>query len=189
LGNTVGRTKQMDEVTKAYIAGFLDGDGSIFFQLVKHKDYVFGYQIRASLAFYQHVSAAHILDWLKNQLGNIGYIRQRGNMKDYTIVGWKNVQKILQDLQPYVKLKKPQVDLALNILVNARKNLSIPDFLTLCRKVDEFKGLNYSKKRSQTVERVIEYLTERSLFPVTTDPKSYSGTNGEIVVIEKIFEN
>lgn len=43
----------MNPTILAYIADFLDGDGSIFFQLVKRKDYIFGYQIRCSMAFYQ----------------------------------------------------------------------------------------------------------------------------------------
>ena len=43
----------MQEKTKAYIAGFLDGDGCVMFQLVKRKGYIFGFQIRASVVFYQ----------------------------------------------------------------------------------------------------------------------------------------
>jgi intein-encoded DNA endonuclease-like protein len=37
----------------AYIAGFLDGDGCIMLQLINRKDYKLGYQIRASIVFYQ----------------------------------------------------------------------------------------------------------------------------------------
>ena len=170
----------MDEVTKSYIAGFLDGDGSIFFQLVSHKDYVFGYQIRSSIAFYQHTSGAKILHWLKDQY-SVGYIRKRGNLEDYTIVGWENVEKILKELRPYVRLKRPQVDLALDIITLAQKDLDVQKFVALCQRVDEFKVLNYSKKRSQTSEKVVEFLTERNLLPVTTDPKSFPMMNGEIV--------
>jgi hypothetical protein len=43
----------MDPTVLAYIAGFLDGDGSIFFQLIRKPDYRFGFQIRPSVAFYQ----------------------------------------------------------------------------------------------------------------------------------------
>ena len=32
----------MHDATRAYLAGFLDGDGSIIFQLVRRKDYVYG---------------------------------------------------------------------------------------------------------------------------------------------------
>jgi intein-encoded DNA endonuclease-like protein len=43
----------MNETILAYIAGFLDGDGSVFFQIVPRKDYVRKFQIRSSIAFYQ----------------------------------------------------------------------------------------------------------------------------------------
>jgi len=36
---------------ESYIAGFLDADGCIMFQLVKREDYRFGFQIRASIVF------------------------------------------------------------------------------------------------------------------------------------------
>jgi hypothetical protein len=38
----------MESTIRAYIAGFLDGDGSIFFQLIRKRDYRFGFQVRAS---------------------------------------------------------------------------------------------------------------------------------------------
>ena len=41
----------------SYLAGFLDGDGSIHFQFVKQHEYRFGFYIRASLSLsQQHVS-------------------------------------------------------------------------------------------------------------------------------------
>ena len=43
----------MEPTDLAYIAGFLDGDGSIFFQLIRKNDYRLGFQIRPSVAFYQ----------------------------------------------------------------------------------------------------------------------------------------
>jgi len=46
--------KNLTEINKAYIAGFIDGDGSIIIQIVKDKSRKFGYYIRISLAFYQH---------------------------------------------------------------------------------------------------------------------------------------
>ena len=35
----------MHDATRAYLAGFLDGDGSIMFQLVRRHDYVYGYSM------------------------------------------------------------------------------------------------------------------------------------------------
>src|SRR5215470_1499075 len=95
----------MHDATRAYIAGFLDGDGSIIFQLVRRLDYVYGYQIRSSVCFYQHSRGKAGLEWLKGKLG-CGSIRDRaGSMSDYTIVGWSDVRcicnpKLLQAQAP-----------------------------------------------------------------------------------------
>jgi len=100
----------MESTTLAYIAGFLDGDGSIFFQIVPRKDYVQKFQIRSSIAFYQKSENSEILFWLKG-LFKSGYIRHRKTgISDYTIVESKEVKKILTLLQPYVKLKRKQVE-------------------------------------------------------------------------------
>ena len=140
----------MDSTTLAYVAGFLDGDGSIFFQIVRRKDYRRGFQIRSSIAFYQKTECRWILRWLKKIL-KAGYIRHRKTgMSDYTVVEPKEVKRILLLLKPHVKLKRKQVELglrALHRLENIRKDA---DFLAVCGLVDEFGLLNYSKKRKNT---------------------------------------
>ena len=85
----------MDPTILAYIAGFLDGDGSIFFQLVRRNDYLFGFQVRCSIAFYQKTEKAEILEWLHG-IFKKGYIRHRKTgISDYTIVGPDEVKSIL----------------------------------------------------------------------------------------------
>ena len=49
----------------SYLAGFLDGDGSVFFQIVSRPDYKLKFQIRSSIAFYQDTKNKEILEWLK----------------------------------------------------------------------------------------------------------------------------
>lgn len=44
------------KVTLDYLGGFLDGDGSIFAQIVRRKDYRMGFEIRCSVGFYQKSS-------------------------------------------------------------------------------------------------------------------------------------
>jgi intein-encoded DNA endonuclease-like protein len=170
-GNTEGRQVVMDSAILAYIAGFLDGDGSIFFQLVKRKDYIYGYQIRCSIAFYQKSQHQYILEWLKSILG-CGYIRHRKTgISDYTIVEPGEVRKILQMLKPYVRLKSEHVKLGIKILDLLNQVTGADDFLDVCRMVDCFKNLNYSKKRRMTSEDVKKFLEQRSyLVPVETDP-------------------
>ena len=71
----------MDVSTASYIAGFLDGDGSIHFQLVKQKqkEYRFGFYIRATISFSQSTSARQGLERIQTLLGEGNYIRDRGN--------------------------------------------------------------------------------------------------------------
>ncbi len=144
----------MDSTIIAYIAGFLDGDGSIFFQIIPKQDYKDKFQIRSSVAFYQKTENKEILEWLKKLFG-AGYIRHRKTgISDYTIVESREVRRILLLLQPYVKLKKKQVELGLEILEKLGDKKSHKDFLDICKLVDKFKVLNYSKKRKVTYETV-----------------------------------
>ena len=123
----------MDATVLAYIAGFLDGDGSIFFQLVRRKDYCFGYQIRTSIAFYQKTENERILVWLKEQFVS-GYIRRRKTgISDYTIVEPTEVRKVLELLQPYVRLKQEHVRLGLEILDELSSALDAAKLLSLCQ--------------------------------------------------------
>ncbi len=154
--------RTIDSTTLAYIAGFLDGDGSVFFQIVPRKDYRFGFEIRPSVAFYQKASNAEILHWLKEYFGK-GYIRVRGEMCDYTVVGRYEVKDILLRLQPYVRLKKKHIELGLQVLEKLENLNSEKDFLEICRLVDNFGKINYSKKRKQTYAVVEAHFANSSL--------------------------
>jgi hypothetical protein len=148
----------MDETILAYIAGFLDGDGSVFFQIIPRKDYKQKFHIRSSIAFYQKTDFKEILEWLKEIFG-AGYIRHRKTgISDYTIVDSKEVRKILELLQPYVRLKKKQIQLGLEIFNRLDNKKSDEDFLEICKLVDKFKDLNYSKKRTITSDTVSKSL-------------------------------
>jgi len=147
---------RLTEAEKAYVAGFLDGDGCVMFQFVRRKDYVYGYQVRASVVFYQkQVHQAH-LDWLKNKL-SYGYIRQRKDgMAEYTIVGIQPVMEVLTMLKPYLRLKKPHVDVAQRIakILPRYKRLDKKLLLKVGGLIDQFKELNYSKRRRNTTQVV-----------------------------------
>ena len=149
----------MNPTILAYIAGFLDGDGSIFFQIVPRSDYKQKFQIRTSIGFYQDTTNVKILEWLKEQIKS-GYIRHRKTgISDYTIVESKEVKKLLISLQPYVKLKKKHVKLGLEIIKKLENKKSNQDFLEICKLVDKFKDINYSKKRTITYETVSKSLS------------------------------
>lgn len=150
---------------KSYIAGFLDGDGCIMMQLVRRKDYLYGYQIRASVVFYQKTVNRHHLKWLKEKL-NYGYIRDRNDdMTEYTIVGIKPVVEIVKVLKPYVRLKKKHIEQALKIDMILKDPLTVKKLIDAAYHVDVFKALNYSKKRKNTSKELIEYLRHHKLYP------------------------
>ena len=148
-----------------YIAGFLDGDGCIMLQLVYRHDYIFGYQIRASIVFYQKSKYKDFLGWIQSHL-KFGYLRDRkDDISEYTIVGFNAVESILKLLQPYVRLKKKQTKLALEIIkeLKAVKRYTPEILLKMSRKVDQFATLNYSKKRTNTSAKVEAYLKAKKL--------------------------
>ena len=59
----------MRAVEASYLAGFLDGDGSIHFQLVRQTGYRFGYYIRASLSLSQSTPSRSGLERIRSILG------------------------------------------------------------------------------------------------------------------------
>lgn len=173
----IPRVSQKSMVTKeelAYIAGFLDGDGCVNLQLAPRKGYRFGFQIKALIVFYQKTEYRNFLEWLKEKFV-YGYIRNRNDgMSEYTIVGVEPVREILKSLYPYLKLKKPQADLALHVLSQmpkARQYVGPKLLFHLSKEVDKFANLNYSKRRIYTSQKVKEFLMSHNLLnPVETDP-------------------
>ena len=154
---------------KAYIAGFLDGDGCVMAQLVRRKDYIYGYQIRVSLVFYQKQNHQEILDWLKRKL-KLGYLRQRNDgMAEYTIVGLREVEKVLRLLYPYLRLKKTLARRVLKLIGIHPKRMTPQKLVRLSKLVDQTASFNYSKKRFNTSSSVKAFLQNANLFPVETD--------------------
>ena len=154
---------------KAYIAGFLDGDGCLMAQLVHRKDYIYGYQIRVSLVFYQKQNHQEILMWLKHKLKD-GYIRQRNDgMAEYTIVGLKEVERNLRLLYPYLRLKKVLARRVLKLIEIHPERMSPQKLIRLSKLVDETASFNYSKKRTNTSQTIQTFLHNANLFPVETE--------------------
>ena len=161
----------MNEATAAYIAGFLDGDGSIHLQLVRQRQYRYGFYVRVSVSFHQHTTGRAGLEWLKAQL-KAGYIRDRaGQMSDYVITSRPVIRILLSMIAPYVVFKRRQVQQALKLLDAIEAIDSAGRFLAVAQKVEAFKALNRSKRKVNTVHSVIDAWSEMgALAPVTTDP-------------------
>lgn len=65
---TVGK-ELYSEVVRAYIAGFLDGDGSVTAVIEPHTEKKFSFRVRVSLDFYQHKDNLSLLKYLRKIFG------------------------------------------------------------------------------------------------------------------------
>ena len=154
----------MNASTASYIAGFLDGDGSIHFQLVRQKEYRFGFYIRASVSFSQSTSARHGLERIQALVGGGGYIRDRGTgMSDLVITSRPVLLQLLRAVEPHVIFKEVHVRRALAILPRLDRVKDPEVFLHLAREVDAFATLNYSKTKRISAVDVEQHLRSKGV--------------------------
>jgi len=160
----------------SYVAGFLDGDGSIHFQLVRQKEYRFGYYIRSTVSFSQSTSARAGLEAIRSFVGG-GYLRDRGTgMSDLVITSRPLLSELLRAVEPYVIFKREHVRRALDLLPRLDRLRDPEQFLQLAREVDEFATLNYSKTKRISAVDVEQHLRSMGvLCPCNDFPASYGG--------------
>ncbi len=103
----------LSEVDRAYLAGFLDGDGAIMALIEKHSEKRFGFRVRIEL----NVTQFHESDvaWLPVQTG-VGYIRRNLETYQWIVRDQKAVRWLLDMIQPFTRCKQNQVALAIRIL-------------------------------------------------------------------------
>ena len=156
----------MNDSTKAYIAGFLDGDGSIMLQMKPRVGMRYGYRIYATICFYQDSAHETELRWILEQLG-VGYVSKRNdNIAELRINGYERVEKVLLELREHIRFKRQQVQLMLEVLAMVKVKQTPEGFLKACKLADEISALNYASRRKHTAENVEQYLRkERLLSP------------------------
>ena len=161
--------RQLNATQASYLAGFLDGDGSIHFQLVKQKEYRFGYYIRASVSFSQTTPARRGLEQIQALVGG-GYVRDRGTgMSDLVITSRPLLMRLLAEMEEFIVFKREQVRRALWLLPQIAPRMCPEEFLRVAREVDAFSSLNYSKRRRISATDVERHLYSKGLkAPVTT---------------------
>ena len=159
----------MRAVDASYLAGFLDGDGSIHFQLVRQREYRFGFYIRSTLSLSQSTSARRGLEHLHQLIGG-GYLRDRGTgMSDLVVTSRPLLVQTLEAVAPYVVFKRDHVQRALDLIHRIRPRPSAEEFLELAHEVDRFAALNYSKSKRISAVDVEQHLRGMGVCaPVTT---------------------
>lgn len=156
-----------DEIIKAYLAGFLDGDGCIDAQIIRRPDYKLGFQIRVSITFFQSTKRHWFLLQLQEHHAPGGRLRRRNDgISEYSIVGPQLVQRVCESVLPYLQIKRRQAALVIELTKRLKKGQSREEFLTLCEIVDKIGNLNDSKKR--TVSAIFVQSEWNKLLPVET---------------------
>ena len=148
--------KTLTPTQAAYVAGFLDGDGSIFVRLKPNAAYKYGFQIAPYIVFFQSQKEIDFLERLQELIG-VGYVRLRNDgIAELTVGSIKAMRDLIGQVEPYLILKKRQARLLVKILERKEQVKSKEDFIALVHLIDQYKSLNYSKKRTITFERVVQ---------------------------------
>ena len=148
----------MKALEASYVAGFLDGDGGIHFQLVRQKEYRFGFYIRSSVSFSQSTPSRSGLGQIQRLIGG-GYLRDRGTgMSDLVVTSRPLLIDLLTELGPHVIFKREHVRRALLLLPRLERVRDPEVFLQLAREVDAFATLNYSKTKRISAADVEQHL-------------------------------
>ena len=141
----------LNQAKRAYLAGFLDGDGSIYVRLKPNPSYRYGFQVAPYIVLFQSQKEQKKFEKLCSLI-NLGYMRVRKDgILEYTIGKVDSLRKFLQIVKPFLILKKEQAYLMLKILDKREIVKNKQDFIKLANLIDRFRNLNYSKKRKKHI--------------------------------------
>jgi hypothetical protein len=139
--------KIFSSTISAYLAGFLDGDGSIYVRLKPNPTYKYGFQVAPYIVLFQSNQDRKNFEKICSLI-DLGILRERKDgILEYSINRMDNLKLFLASVRPFLILKKDQAELMLKILVKKEQIKNHHDFEELARLVDTFRELNYSKKR------------------------------------------
>lgn len=142
----------------AWVAGFIDADGSINAQIVGRKDYKLKYQVRVSITVFQSTKRHHLLLRMQ-KLFRTGTVRKRNDgMSEFAIVGGKQVEKTLKSILPFLWLKRGQANIVLKIAEKLPYTTDPHILLQACALADKVGKLTDGKLRQITCVEVRETL-------------------------------
>ena len=151
------------ETDSAYIAGFLDGDGSLMLQVKSRSDTKRGVRFMATICLYQDTRHEKPLYWIRERLG-IGYISRRNDgMTELRINGFDQVRNILIALKPFVRFKAKQAQAMIDActLLSRKfiRELSKRELQKLVKLVFVIRSENYKSRSILTKEELNRVLS------------------------------
>jgi len=150
------------KIELAYIAGFLDGDGSLMLQIKRRKDSKIGIRFMPTICFYQDTRHEKTLYWIREVFG-IGYLSRRNDaMTELRINGYGQVRDILKILSPHIRFKKLQAEAlknACDILAQTKfKMLNENKLNELVDLILVIQNENYVTKKKKTRNELLTIL-------------------------------
>ena len=141
----MGRLSKIDLHKLAYIAGFLDGDGSIMLQLRKKDGKLI--RVKTAICLYQDIRYRKDIEWMKKMLG-CGYVYERNDhICELRIEGFQRVFDTLVLLKPYLRLKSKQANLLLELMPKLQdKTVTKENAAVWVKKMQEYNY--YSSQRT-----------------------------------------
>lgn len=143
----------------AYIAGFLDGDGSLMMQIKKRvgKREKNRPRFMFTVCFYQDTRHEEPLFWIREIL-NIGYISRRNDgMTELRINGFKQIKDTLSLLLPYLKFKKKQAEAILKAVgLLTKSKMTELVIRELIESILLVQKENYVTRRKRTKEELLK---------------------------------
>ncbi len=142
----------------AYIAGFLDGDGSLMMQIKRRSDSGKA-RFMLTICFYQDSRHAEPLTWFRRKL-QIGYLSKRkDNITELRVNGYQQVERILKLLIPFIKFKKIQARAILkSTRILQKKKISRADQRKLVEYMLKVQAENYATKRKKSKTELLKIL-------------------------------
>ncbi|RLE46352.1 hypothetical protein DRJ25_04315 [Candidatus Woesearchaeota archaeon] len=142
-------SKKLSLQKLAYLAGFIDGDGSIYVRLKPNNTYKYNYQIAPFVILFQSKKSEKDFKQICSLI-KYGYLRERKDgILEYTINRQDDIVEFLRLIQPYLILKKKQAELMIKIIQKKKQVKNKSDFIKLVNLIDKYRELNYSKNRKR----------------------------------------
>ncbi|TSC95973.1 MAG: site-specific DNA endonuclease [Parcubacteria group bacterium Athens0714_26] len=149
------------KINLSYIAGFLDGDGSLMLQIKRRKDSNSGIRFMATICFYQDSRHEKPLYWIRDVL-EIGYLSKRKDgMSELRINGFKQINQIIGNLMPFIRFKKIQAEImykATHLLANKSGKLTEKNLRSLVDYIITIQNSNYAAKRKKDKKELLKIL-------------------------------
>ena len=152
--------KHLSAVERAYLAGFIDGDGAIMATIERHAEKRFGFRVRLEIKITQY--HRHDIAWLIPATG-VGYIRQNNRTYEWVVRNRHAVAWLIDVIAPYIRTKTKQVKIARRMV--RRTMLTKRDLVTMAQLADTLSSFNVrSKDRRKNYASMIKVSA-----PLTTD--------------------